>query len=45
MLAVVDIMLRICWALLSMSVYNKEYYATFGCILGLIAFSLFINIF
>ena len=45
MLAIVDFMLRICWALLSISVYNKEYYATFGCILGLIGFSLFINIF
>ena len=45
MLAIVDILLRINWAFLAYNVFQKDYYRTFGCLLGLIAFSMFINLF
>ena len=45
MLAIVDIMLRICWAVLAYSVYQKEFYVTFGCFVGVLGVSLFMNLF
>lgn len=45
MLAVIDIMLRACWAVLAYSVYQKEFYVTFGCFVGVLGVSLFMNLF
>ena len=45
MLALVDMLLRINWAVLAYSVYQKEYYVTFGWLCGILGFSLFVNIF
>ena len=45
MLAITDILLRVCWAILAFSVYQKEFYTTFGCLCGLLGVSLFLNIF
>jgi len=45
MLALVDMLLRINWAVLAYFVWQKSYYITFGCTCGLIAISLFINIY
>lgn len=44
MLALVDIMLRVNWAYLAYNVYQKDYYSTFGCLLGLLAFSSLMNL-
>jgi len=44
MLAIVDMLLRICWSTLAYSVYQKEYYITFGCLCGLLGISLFMNV-
>jgi len=45
MLAIVDMMLRINWAVLAYNVYQKDYMNTFYCLCGLLAFSLIINLF
>ena len=45
MLAIVDMLLRINWAVLAYAVYQKDYVITFGFLLGLLAFSIFVNIF
>ena len=45
MLALIDMLLRICWTILIWSVYSKEFYTTFGLLLGLMIFSILINIF
>ena len=45
MLALIDMLLRINWAVLAYYVWQKSYYITFGCTCGLIAISLFINIY
>ena len=45
MLALVDIMLRINWAYLAYNVYQKDYFRTFGCLLGLLVLSLLMNVF
>ena len=45
MLAIVDMELRVCWAILAYVVYQKEFYYTFGFICGILGMSLFINIF
>jgi len=45
MLALVDMLLRVNWALLAYVVYQKEFYITFGCLLGLLAMCVFVNIF
>jgi len=44
MLALVDILLRLNWAVLAYVVFQKDYYIIFGLLLGLIAMSLFINL-
>ena len=45
MLALVDMLLRVCWIILAYSVYEKEFYATFGLLLGILILSVVINIF
>ena len=45
MLALVDMLLRVCWIILAYSVYEKEFYVTFGLLLGILVLSVFINIF
>lgn len=45
MLALVDMLLRVNWALLAYVVFQKDFYITFGCLLGLIALCVFMNIF
>ena len=45
MLALIDTLLRANWAVLAYNVFQKDYYYTFGFLVGLLAFSLFTNIF
>ena len=45
MLALVDMLLRVCWIILAYSVYEKEFYVTFGLLLGILILSVVINIF
>lgn len=45
MLALVDMLLRVTWAVLAYSVYQKEYYVTFGWLCGILGISCFLNIF
>jgi len=45
MLALVDILLRLNWAVLAYIVFQKDFYVTFGLLLTLIALSFFINLY
>ena len=45
MLALIDILLRINWAVLAYNVFQKDYVNTFACLVGLLALSLLINVF
>ena len=44
MLAFVDLLLRLNWAVLAYVVYQKDFYITFGVLLGLLVMSSFMNI-
>ena len=45
MLALIDLMLRVNWAILAYSVFTKEFYTTFGLLVGLLVMSFLINVF
>ena len=45
MLALIDLLLRVNWAILAWSVFSKEFYTTFGLLVGLLVLSVLINIF
>jgi len=45
MLALVDMLLRLNWGVLAYVVFQKDYYVTFGLLIGLIVMSFFLNLF
>ena len=45
MLALIDMLLRVNWIVLAYSVFTKEFYVTFGLLVGILAFSFLINVF
>jgi len=45
MLAIVDVLLRLNWAVLAYTVFQKDFYVTFALLITLICLSFFINLF
>ena len=45
MLALIDMLLRVNWAILAWSVFTKDFFTTFGLLVGLLGLSVLINIF
>ena len=45
MLALIDMLLRVNWAILAWSVFTKKFYTTFGLLVGILVFCVLINIF